>query len=393
MGHPAKKKNQSNLLTVGYSAEKKHAPDQEALFQAFQSNLLSLISHELRTPLTGIINSLSILDEVEDKNSKESKELFEIAKKNAHRLKHSLSVLLDLAQIEGGVFHARLREVVLSRLVKKQADELEKELKEKSHYINITDKQADPANFEPLLADPKKLSRMIDLCLYLTQIWKDKKEKVSVDVSSNKLKVSFFVKKRDIDDWNKTWIEAFVGSQSKMFSAKNAFSCVFQSEKSFLTRSKEGLGSELMLIHELAKLHQAKFLHHLDNNKVTLEIVFPLLETHDQLKQVLLSRAFDCTSGLHSVALVLIPVPEKVEIDDFKKQVRAYLFRSSDIVYSLKQSNQVAIVLEDCKQDQVDLVMKRVQKEMGYCFHYAKAHCPDDESLPENLYESALKKI
>src|SRR5947209_7480795 len=96
------------------------------LLHAFQANLLSLISHELRTPLTGILNSLTLLTENgELPNTVSRKELLDMALRNAHRLSHALVSLLELAAIESGNFHVKLREVELARLSRKILSETE----------------------------------------------------------------------------------------------------------------------------------------------------------------------------------------------------------------------------------------------------------------------------
>jgi len=106
-------------LGIGHQPARILDPQDTELFQAFQSNLLSLISHELRTPLTGIINALGVIDN-EGTSSEMGKEFLSIARRNAQQLNHSLSSLLDLAAIESGAFHVRFTEIDLRRLVQQR---------------------------------------------------------------------------------------------------------------------------------------------------------------------------------------------------------------------------------------------------------------------------------
>lgn len=108
-------------LAVGHADVGLRLQPQDAeLFKAFQGNLLSLISHELRTPLTAILNSLSLLSENETGAAigMPRGEVLEMAYRNAQRLNQTLSSLLDLAALESGTFHIKLREVELQRLAR-----------------------------------------------------------------------------------------------------------------------------------------------------------------------------------------------------------------------------------------------------------------------------------
>src|SRR5690242_1434214 len=52
----------AQTLAVGHHPRRTLSLQDEELYRAFQSNLLSLISHELKTPLMGILNALNILE-------------------------------------------------------------------------------------------------------------------------------------------------------------------------------------------------------------------------------------------------------------------------------------------------------------------------------------------
>src|SRR4051812_17953351 len=106
-----------DALSVGHKPPATLSPQDETLFRAFQANLLSLISHELRTPLTGILNALSVLEEGAASGDFSADELVRMARHNAQRLHRTLMTLLDLAALESGTFHVRLREIDLIKLV------------------------------------------------------------------------------------------------------------------------------------------------------------------------------------------------------------------------------------------------------------------------------------
>src|SRR4051794_1670953 len=70
----------ADALSVGHKPPATLSPQDETLFRAFQSNLLSLVSHELRTPLTGILNALSVLEEGAPSGDFSAEELITMAR-------------------------------------------------------------------------------------------------------------------------------------------------------------------------------------------------------------------------------------------------------------------------------------------------------------------------
>jgi signal transduction histidine kinase len=142
-------------LAIGHSPPSPLAPQDETLFRAFQSNLLSLISHELRTPLTGILNALTALEDNSIDGALSSGELVKMARQNAQRLHQALVALLDLASLESGTFHARLREVDLIRLVRRWVGTGEPLFKDRGLRAKVTHDEGTP--LAAVLADPQKL--------------------------------------------------------------------------------------------------------------------------------------------------------------------------------------------------------------------------------------------
>jgi cytochrome c oxidase cbb3-type subunit I/II len=79
-------------------------------------------------------------------------------------------------------------------------------------------------------------------------------------------------------------------------SPTSAFSGVLQSEQAFLSRAEEGLGSEYLLIHEIMRLHQGRFLAQRQGNQVGLVLELSAPDSEEMLRSVLLSRAYEVST-------------------------------------------------------------------------------------------------
>jgi len=376
-------------LAVGYRPSGQLTPQDEKLFRAFQSNLLSLISHELRTPLTGVLNALGVLGSGDAQNAQISRaELIAMAQKNAQRLHQALSVLLDLAAIESGNFHARLKEVDLLRVVRVRVDAVSDWLPAKKHDVQVR-----TAVNIFVLADPIKLARALDLGIEVATQYAPHDKAIEIFVHGSRVEICFDLIPDREKQWRSAWSQAVAGFEGGVASPASAFGGILQSEEAFLSRENEGLGSELLLIHQIMGLHNGKFLEEHQGTGVKLIFAFPELSSEDGLRSVLTSRAYAISSELASVALAVVNLPAGVQGEQFIQMIKKHLFRATDAVYALKATQQVALVLDDCKAEDAVLVLKRLQREMKLPFQSGLAHCPHDESDPGKLLSLAQSRL
>ena len=83
-----------------------------------KNEFVSVVSHELRTPLTAVTGSLGLLaSEVAGELSSKSRELVDIATRNAQRLSRLIDDLLDMERLETGVLRFSFENIELTRLV------------------------------------------------------------------------------------------------------------------------------------------------------------------------------------------------------------------------------------------------------------------------------------
>lgn len=381
----------SEVLSVGYSPQGQLQPQDQQLFRAFQANLLSLISHELRTPLTIILNSLNALSEEGDLGEMSATELISMAKVNAVRLNQTLSSLLDIASIESGNFHAHLREVSLRRLVKKRFEVGKLILKSSG----ITAEIEDEAGVEiPVLADAQKLGRLVDLVMQILATRAETGSRSKLLLGSTSFKVDFTLPESGVEDWGVAWSQALAGFEGGVASPTSAFAGVVQSETAFLSRTREGLGSELILLHEILRLHQGELRGQVTGRTVSLEIWLPELSSEQALRAVLDSRIFKSTTEIGTAALILFAKPEDMELKEFQHMVRKQLFRATDSVYVLKAREELAVVMDDCRKEDIPKLIHRIEKGFqGKKFpNHGTVLCPDDGTEAAALIALASRR-
>lgn len=381
---------QSSLapLAVGHRPPAILNPTDERLFRAFQSNLLSLISHELRTPLTGILNSLSLLDDPDRPEALTEKELVSMARRNAERLRRSLSMLLDLGSIDAGSFQGRLREVDFVKLIRVAISERASELKNRNLQIDY-----DGPPSCPVLADARYLSRGIDLALDAAMDRAERDSEIQLrltqpsDSKEFGFEIIFFMNPLYQTSWEHASEQLKIGALSGL----RAFAHVVGSEEQFLSRSEEGLGSEFLLLHEILKMHKGRIDVSLTDH-ARLTFFLPKLEDEDALESVLRSRSYTVAKELGSVSLVLIGVPRGDTVGEFCQRLRSRLFRASDGAYAVSGKNRVALVLDDCKPEDVPRLLNRLS-DLLQGAPIGIAHGPTESLDPVELLGLAESRL
>ena len=383
----------SEAFSVGHRPSESLTPQDETLFRSFQTNLLSLISHELRTPLMGILNALSLLEQGGEEASSEFSlgELISMARRNAQRLQGTLASLLDLAALESGVFQARLREIDLSRLVEARIE---------AHRSLFRDgqvkAQVERGKLQPLLADPQKLGRAVDLCFQVLLPRVVKGTQVKIRISSSGIAIEFQLAEDQVKAWDAAWSQSVAGFESGILAPGSAFAGILQSEQAFLSRMEEGLGSELLLVHEIMRLHHGKLSVKRTGPRVSLDLEFPELSSSEGLRAVLASRIFEASHELGTVALALLHVPPGKSgqgAEEFRQLVKSKLFRASDAVYALPERQQVALVMDDCRPEDAPRLLARLEKGLGIKLQFGIANCPSESSDPVRLLGLAEERL
>ena len=319
------------------------------------------------------------------------KDLISMAFKNAQRLHRTLVTLLDLASIESRAFHARLREVDLLRVLRSRWEVQSNlpDIKEAGFKVEIVSKSPDSL----ALADPQKLGRAFDVCFAILIGWAEPHCEIQVQVDRRQIFLSFLLHPGSETEWDQQWSQGMAAFGGGVGSPSSVFGGVVQSEKGFLSRVREGLGSEFLLVHQIMSLHLGHFKGERKDRQVTLTLQFPEISSDEGLRAILVSRAYVVSHELGSVALALIETPASADLHEFRAKIAAKLFRTTDAVYVLPSRKQIAIVLDDCKKGDAKAVVNRFEKSLGLTLRFGVAHCPEDGLDPSNLIEIAESRL
>jgi nitrogen-specific signal transduction histidine kinase len=121
---------------------------------AFQNTLISVVGHEFRTALTGIEGFSALLIE-EEFSPEETRDFAMDINKDAIRLRHMITDLLDLEQMKKGQMRLHLERVDLNTVLTEAAKRIR--LTQPSHTLLL---HLDPGNPHPQ-GDPEKLAQVV----------------------------------------------------------------------------------------------------------------------------------------------------------------------------------------------------------------------------------------
>ena len=266
---------------MGHQPAVELTESQRQLFQSFQSNLVSLLSHELRTPLMSILNALSAIDEQgRAVGGLSVPEALEMARSNARQLEAALSTVLDLAAWEAGVLKIHVAESSLDECLKQST---------LAHLVTAAPAQEST----PILADTQKLSRALSR---LHAFAESCGTGIRLETGPRRLVLELKLNTQSLSerDWQGLWHEMQVAREAGGSLPLHVFAGVLQSERAFLSRSREGLGAELHLVAEILRQHEASFeagLHSTAEGTILrLEVEFPKIQGPQRIAELLRSR-------------------------------------------------------------------------------------------------------
>ena len=318
-------------------------------------------------------------------------DLVRMARQNALRLQRSLTMLLDLAALESHTFHARLREAELLRLVRRRLDQFEPQIRDRELRVEEVN-----SNETLSLADPQRIGRAIDLCLETILVRAQNGSTVKVRISSMpapQIAFEFELEPGTEEAWESAWTHGQAGFEAGVGSPTSAFAGVLQAEQAFLTRTEEGLGADLILVHEIMRLHHGKFECARNDRTVAMRLRMPDLSSDEALRVVLTSRAYELSTEPTSVALILIRVPKDWDLAQFRSAVRKLAYRTTDGVYPLPQRREVAVVMDEYPREDLPKFLKRVENALGFSVEAVMVHCPKDVADPTLLWERAKAQM
>ncbi len=120
-----------------------------------KDHFLALLSHELRTPLTPVVATLSILQE-QPKFDAETREYFDLIRRNIELEIRLIDDLLDLTRINRGKIEVDKRPIEISAIVKRALEVCRSDIEARHLRLEVDIKQ--PPHI--VNADPVRLQQM-----------------------------------------------------------------------------------------------------------------------------------------------------------------------------------------------------------------------------------------
>lgn len=164
-------------------------------------------------------------------------------------------------------------------------------------------------------------------------------------------------------------------------------------EEMFLSRKEEGLGSELLLVHEILRMHQGRLLQRIEGERVFLELQLADLNSLESLRAVLSARSEQIATGIGSVALALLKTPSGLTVEKFRNEVKSKLFRTTDAVYPLPSEDQIALVMDDCSPLDATRLVTRIQTSLGKTIAHGIAVFPQEAGDSDLLIRIASERL
>jgi nitrogen-specific signal transduction histidine kinase len=374
--------------------------------ERFRSNLLSIVSHELNTPLTGIVNAIAMLEE----RIAPDDEFLLMLKRNTERLRKSVENLIEISRVDAGTLRVRLSEMSLENFLHTRKETLRPRL-EKDRFTMELDMEPDLPHvcgdyrrlahvFDSLVLNAAKFSNTAALGPGQTgQV----KASLSLEPLASLPPGLFSTREK------KTGMYLVVSVQSSLPSigeSPASFEELFEPFTPWRdadTRVREGLGVELALAKDILLAHEGFIWADLPEGKARTGWKFlfalPLLSRMDELDLVINNRLFTAIGALSKMSLLLLrPEPGSVMAqEDQPKVLRALqkaLFRSSDSIFFIQDSQEIAILMDDCEYEGAERVAERLlvslRADMPGCrFLWAVATGPDSGSNAQELLEKA----
>lgn len=357
-----------------------------------------------------MLNAVRILREDAELDAESRNVFLEMAFRNAERLNTTLNQLLDLSKLVSGRLVCRFQEVSLRQLLHAQ---LERALREASRStaadaphsgVRTIAVTGAVDSLPVILGDAPRLGQVLssifenalrfsppgarirvrvepsvisgDLPSQLARLKKDKHEFVLIEVTNP--------------------VDETAASPSRL--GKGGYTEIFGQKEGVLDRAHEGVGGSLAIAAEVLGQHGGALAASGTDGVFTVSVVLPVLENQEQLMKVLESRIFALSTEVGAVSLILLKT-EKDVVKDVSRAFKGALFRATDTVYSLPDSGEVAVLMDDCQKADAPKILKRLIGALGDRVkgelkgaRVGIASCPDDGTDPEGLLSQARRK-
>ncbi len=222
--------------------------------ERMKTELITNVSHDLKTPLTSIINYVDLLKK-QDMPNEDAKHYVEVLDGKAQRLKQLTEDLVEAAKATSGNIELEMMPITFDELMKQALGEFEDKYEKK----NLTIIASYPKEPAVVLADGRRLFRIIENVLQNIYKYAMEGTRVYADLSKDEEKVTFTLKN--------------VSAAPLNISAEELMERFTRGDSS---RTTEGSGLGLSIAKDLTRLQNGEFEIQLDGDLFKVIISFPV---------------------------------------------------------------------------------------------------------------------
>lgn len=375
--------------------------------EQFRSNLLAVVSHELNTPLTAIINAATMLEE----KYPDEQDYVPMLRRNADRLKKTVENLLDISRVDAGTLRVRLSEMDMANFLHGRRENLKKHIGKDRFELTYEIEEDLPH----VCGDIRRLAHVFDSLVYNAVKFSNGGmlkvgERAEVGVSLTLEPVASLPPGLLSTREKKTGMYVLVCVQSSLPSigeSPESFEHLFEPFAPWRdadTRVKEGLAVELAIAKEILHAHEGFIWADLAEDGAERQgwkflFALPLLSRLDELDLVINNRLHTAIGALQKMSILLLrrepgSVHRAGDEARISRALQKVLFRSSDSTFYIQDTDEFAILMDDCDQEGGERVavrlLNQLKEEMPeFRFLWAMATGPDAGANAPELLEKA----
>ena len=225
--------------------------------ERLKSELITNVSHDLKTPLTSIINYIELIKKEEDIKPEHIKDYVNVLDSKSKRLKVLIEDLFEASKASSGNLELNMEKIDITQLLRQAIGEME----EKLSKANLDLKLRVPEEKTYIMADGKKLYRVLENLLSNISKYSFNNTRVYIDIIEENDKVRLLMKN--------------ISSYELNFDPEEIIERFKRADES---RNTEGSGLGLAIARDLVNAQGGRFEIDIDGDLFKSVVEFNLID-------------------------------------------------------------------------------------------------------------------
>ena len=244
-----------NINNIGEGLDK--AIYNQLKSERLKSELITNVSHDLKTPLTSIINYIELIKKEEDIKPEHIKDYVNVLDSKSKRLKVLIEDLFEASKASSGNLELNMEKIDITQLLRQAIGEME----EKLSNANLDLKLRVPEEKTYIMADGKKLYRVLENLLSNISKYSLNNTRVYIDIIEEDDKVKLTMKN--------------ISSYELNFDPEEIMERFKRADES---RNTEGSGLGLAIARDLVNAQGGRFEIDIDGDLFKSVVEFNLID-------------------------------------------------------------------------------------------------------------------